>query len=57
MLSVKRLYLRKSRFKCGKLLAKFPLKFSICFFFARVNINKEVTIHWSFVSRSSIQIN
>ena len=31
MLSVQRLYLRESRFKCGKLLAKFPLKFSICF--------------------------
>ena len=30
MLSVQRLYLRESRFKCGKLLAKFPLKFSIC---------------------------
>ena len=56
MLSVQRLYLRESRFKCGKLPAKFPLRFSICFF-ARVNINKEVTIHWSFVSRSNIQIN
>ena len=31
MLSVQRLYLRESRFKCGKLLAKFPLKFSTCF--------------------------
>ena len=47
MLSVQRLYLRESRFKCGKLLAKFPLKFFICLF----------TIHWSFVPRSNIQIN
>ena len=31
MLSVERLYLRESRFKYGRLLAKFPLKFSICF--------------------------
>ena len=31
MLPVERLYLRKSRFKYGRLLAKFPLKFSICF--------------------------
>ena len=31
MLSVERLYLRKSRFKYGRLLTEFPLKFSICF--------------------------
>ena len=31
MLSVERLYLRESRFKYGRLLAEFPLKFSICF--------------------------
>ena len=30
MLSVERLYLRESRFKYGRILAKFPLKFSIC---------------------------
>ena len=31
MLWVERLYLRQSRFKYGRFLAKFPLKFSICF--------------------------